>query len=157
MQSPKLLYAFFFLPYLFILANSEFWETWCPKSASTYANNTSYSRNLKTLLSSFPTKSLTSVYNFSFSGNGSNTVYGHYLCLYRSADESCKGCQTLAAQDVMTYCPNSTKAVVWMNGCHLHYSNDNFLGTLNVKEDISYISGELITELDRLKYAGMMC
>lgn len=155
MQLLKLLKLLCIFPCLFNLAVSESWETWCPQE-STFRNNSDYSRNLKNLLSSFPSMALTSVFNFSSSGEGPDAVYGLYTCLDGFTGEGCRECLIVATQDMETYCPNSKEAVVWMTRCHLHYSDINFFGTFNVSQFDWFSNGVPIQESDRARYSGLV-
>lgn len=156
MQLLNLPKFFFFLASFLIFAVSDHPETWCLESSNTYSNNTSYSRNLKDLLSSLPSNALTSVFNFSSSGEGSDTVYGQYLCFHGVSGERCSECLAHAAKDMEAFCPNRNEAVAWMNMCHLHYSNNNFFGTLNVREVSGFSNAVPIKEYDRARYYNLV-
>ncbi|GMJ14609.1 cysteine-rich RLK (RECEPTOR-like protein kinase) 10 [Hibiscus trionum] len=98
--------------------------------------NSSFQNSLQNLLDSLTSNaSVSKYYNLSY-GNETDKVYGQFMCLdYVKADE-CHGCISVASQAIMNLCANKTEAVVWEEVCQLRYSNVNFIGRLNVEDNL---------------------
>ncbi|KAF5742199.1 hypothetical protein HS088_TW09G00242 [Tripterygium wilfordii] len=54
----------------------------------------------------------------------------------QSSAGCCLNCITMASQDILQLRPYDTEAVVWEEVCHLRYSNQNFIGHLDVTGNI---------------------
>ncbi|XP_061376508.1 cysteine-rich receptor-like protein kinase 10 [Gastrolobium bilobum] len=105
-------------------------------TSSSYANGGSFENNLNKLLSSLPSNaSMSKSYNAS-SGVDQDIVYGLYMCLDYVSNETCKNCIATAIEDIVKLCPQTEEAIVWEEVCQLRYSNNNFLGKLNVTGNI---------------------
>ncbi|XP_021293805.1 cysteine-rich receptor-like protein kinase 10 isoform X1 [Herrania umbratica] len=107
----------------------------CSDNTSNNLLNSSFQNNLNTLLSLLPSEASVSKYNNTSYGNGTDRVYGQYLCLDYVSYETCQDCISVASKAIMYLCPNRTQAVVWEEDCQLRYSDNNFFGRLNVADN----------------------
>ncbi|KAI5570334.1 hypothetical protein BDE02_11G021700 [Populus trichocarpa] len=69
-------------------------------------------------------------------GNDLDRIYAQYMCINYITLDSCSTCITAASQDIMQVCPGDKEAVVWEELCQLRYSNQSFLGHLDVSGNI---------------------
>ncbi|KAK6264912.1 hypothetical protein SCA6_020346 [Theobroma cacao] len=76
-----------------------------------------------------------SKYNNTSYGNGTDRVYGQYMCLDYVPYDTCQACISAASQAIVNLCRNRTEAVVWEEYCQLRYSDINFFGRLNVADN----------------------
>ncbi|KAH0871023.1 hypothetical protein HID58_078045 [Brassica napus] len=104
----------------------------CPNT-TTYTRNSTYSTNLRTLLSSL--SSSNSSYSTGFqtatSGQGTDSVTGLFLCRGDVSPEVCRRCVAFVVNDTSTRCPNEREVVLYYDECIVRYSNRNILSTLN--------------------------
>ncbi|KAM7255292.1 hypothetical protein ACFE04_020533 [Oxalis oulophora] len=113
----------------------------CPKNAESYENATTFQYNLQTLLTILSTNaSVSKIYNTSI-GNSPDRVYGQLMCLNYISYENCGACITLAINDVQSC--STTQAIVWEETCQLRYSNDNFLGKLDLTQNINNLDNKV--------------
>ncbi|KAK6264915.1 hypothetical protein SCA6_020349 [Theobroma cacao] len=107
----------------------------CSNNTSNHLLNSSFQNNLNNLLSLLPSEASVSKYNNTSYGNGTDRVYGQYLCLDYVSYETCQDCISVASKAITYLCPNRTEAVVWEEDCQLRYSDNNFFGRLNVADN----------------------
>ncbi|KAM1959683.1 hypothetical protein FF1_005131 [Malus domestica] len=101
-----------------------------------YVENSTFQKNLHSLLNSLPSNaSVSKLYNTS-AGNEPDRVYGLYMCLNYVTNEICHNCINTAHLDIVRICPSSTESVVWEETCQLRYSDVKFYGELNVADNI---------------------
>lgn len=119
---------------------------------NSYANGSSFENNLNNLLLSLPSDDSNPISKFgnTSSGIGLDRVYGLYMCLDFVSNETCHKCVTNAIADILKLCPQSEEAVVYEEFCQVHYSNKNFIGSLNVTENIGKDNVQNIS--DPVKY-----
>lgn len=116
-----------------------------------YAANSSFQNNLKDLMPSLSSNaSVSKLYNTS-TGNDPDRVYAQYMCLNYVTNETCSTCIGAASQDIMQLCSNDKEAVVWEEMCQLRYSNQNFLGQLDVSGNIPKDNTKNISNPERFK------
>ncbi|XP_042508627.1 putative cysteine-rich receptor-like protein kinase 9 isoform X2 [Macadamia integrifolia] len=100
---------------------------------SSVTNSITYLANLDSLLlclsSNANATSGTGFYNDT-AGNGSDKVYGLYLCRGDLTLEECQTCVKKASVEIKSNCPNTTAAVTWYDDCMLRYTNVSFFSTL---------------------------
>ncbi|WJX59966.1 hypothetical protein P8452_45227 [Trifolium repens] len=115
------------------------------------ANQSSFQNNLSNLLLSLPSNVSTSISKFgnTSSGIGSDRVYGLYMCLDFVSNETCHKCVTNAISDIVKLCPQSEEAVVYEEFCQLRYSNKNFIGSLDVTDNIGKDNVQNISEPEK--------
>ncbi|KAK9936126.1 hypothetical protein M0R45_012987 [Rubus argutus] len=79
---------------------------------STYTDNSTFAKNLKSVLNSFPSNASIPMLYTSF-GNDTDKVFAFYMCLDYLSPKSCHDCIFVAQSDIANICPNSKEAVVW--------------------------------------------
>ncbi|XP_050367384.1 cysteine-rich receptor-like protein kinase 10 isoform X2 [Argentina anserina] len=120
-------------------------------NTSIYSENSTFAKNLNTLLSSLPSNaSVSKLYNTSF-GNEPDKVFALYMCLDYLDPDSCRVCINMAQEDIANICPNSKEAVVWEENCQLRYSNQNFFGRLNVNDNIPLANTKNISDPEKFE------
>uniref|UniRef100_A0A1J3K3D8 Cysteine-rich receptor-like protein kinase 8 n=1 Tax=Noccaea caerulescens TaxID=107243 RepID=A0A1J3K3D8_NOCCA len=111
----------------------------CPNT-TTYARNSTYFANLRTLLSSLSSRNASS-YSTRFrnatAGRAPDRVTGVFLCRGDLSPEACRNCVTFSVNDTLTRCPNEREAVIYYQECMLRYSDQSILSTLSY--DAPYI------------------
>ncbi|XP_047154501.1 cysteine-rich receptor-like protein kinase 44 [Vigna umbellata] len=92
-------------------------------SNHTFTPNTTFNANLNTLLSHL-SSNVTNNFRFfnTTSGEGSDTVYGLYMCRGDVPFALCRECVGFATLTIASSCPTSKEAVIWYNECLLRYS-----------------------------------
>ncbi|KAF3776426.1 Cysteine-rich receptor-like protein kinase 25 [Nymphaea thermarum] len=102
----------------------------CPAVAPINITGTAYHRNLKALLVSLTEKGpLPGCFSQS-----PDQVYGEFLCRGDVSDDVCWTCAGQASAKLLQLCPNSKKAIVWLDYCHLRYSDLNLEGVVDVND-----------------------
>ncbi|CAL9226557.1 unnamed protein product [Arabidopsis halleri] len=100
----------------------------CPNT-TTYPENSTYSSNLETLLSSLPssnTPSFSSGFYSTAAGRSPDVVFGLFLCRGDVLPEICRDCIVFAVNDTLSRCPEEKKSLIWYDECMLRYSDENF-------------------------------
>jgi len=87
-------------------------------------------------MSSFRSNASVSKLYSTSTGNDLDRIYAQYMCINYITLDSCSTCITAASQDIMQVCPGDKEAVVWEELCQLRYSNQSFLGHLDVSGNI---------------------
>jgi hypothetical protein len=117
---------------------------------SNYTDNSPFQNNLETLMSSLSSNaSVSKIFNTS-TGIDPDRVYAQYMCLNYVKNESCRTCVAAASQDIRQLCPGDKKAVVWEELCQLRYSNQRFLGHLDVSGNIPQYNAKNISNPEHL-------
>ncbi|KAG2240432.1 hypothetical protein Bca52824_090750 [Brassica carinata] len=118
----------------------------CPNT-TTYARNSTYSTNLRTILSSLssPNASYTTGFQNATSGRAPDRVTGLFLCRGDLSPEVCRSCVSFAVNDTFNLCPNEKKMTLYYDECMLRYSNGNILSTLNTKGGIILYNTQNVT------------
>lgn len=103
----------------------------CPNT--TYTPNSTYSFNLRSLLSSLSSNSSrpNGFYNTTSGNTGSDIAYGMFLCRGDVSPDVCQNCVSTAVRDVTSegYCPNGKNALLWVDECLILYSDQPLFGT----------------------------
>ncbi|CAF2149312.1 BnaA01g12920D [Brassica napus] len=104
----------------------------CPNT-TTYASNSTYSTNLRTLLSSLssPNASYSPGFQTAASGQAPDRVTGLFLCRGDLSPEVCRSCVIFSVNDSLSRCPNEREAVLYYDECMLRYSHRTILSTLS--------------------------
>ncbi|XP_042482430.1 putative receptor-like protein kinase At4g00960 [Macadamia integrifolia] len=115
-------------------------------------NSSKYLANLNLLLLSLSSNSNatsgTGFYNTT-TGNGSDKVYGQFLCRGDITVKDCQTCVETAGTGIKSVCPNMTAAVAWYDNCMLRYSNESFFSILE-QEPFRYAPApNNLTKLDQ--------
>jgi hypothetical protein len=131
----QFLWLCFFISNLLDLAHADPPYSVCSNN-SNYSANSTFQNNLQILMSSVRSNaSVSKLYNTS-TGNDLDRIYAQYMCINYITLDSCSTCITAASQDIMQVCPGDKEAVVWEELCQLRYSNQSFLGHLDVSGNI---------------------
>ncbi|XP_039123019.1 cysteine-rich repeat secretory protein 38-like [Dioscorea cayenensis subsp. rotundata] len=97
-------------------------------TGSTDKQNSNFSANLNSLLSTLEAKSLSSLSTNQTSGDSPATVFGLYFCTGDLSKDNCQACIQTAIKDIIDTCPSSKQAIIWYDYCELRYSDVNFFG-----------------------------
>ncbi|KAJ6737998.1 RECEPTOR-LIKE SERINE/THREONINE-PROTEIN KINASE SD1-8 [Salix koriyanagi] len=117
---------------------------------SNYTDNSPFQNNLETVMSSLSSNaSVSKIFNTS-TGIDPDRVYAQYMCLNYVTSERCSACIAVASQDIRHLCPGDKEAVVWEELCQLRYSNQSFLGSLDVSGNIPQYNAKNITNPEDL-------
>ncbi|KAF9672182.1 hypothetical protein SADUNF_Sadunf11G0014100 [Salix dunnii] len=102
------------------------------RACSNISASSQFQNNLQNLTSSLRSNaSVSKLYNTS-SGNDLDRIYAQYMCLNYVTHDECSTCIKRASEDIMQLCPEDKEAIVWEEICQLRYSNQSFLGHLDV-------------------------
>ncbi|CAA2986600.1 receptor kinase At4g00960 [Olea europaea subsp. europaea] len=119
----------------------------CINSGS-YARNSTYGRNLDTLLSSVsPNIDANGFYNASM-GENSDRVNIIALCRADLQPSQCSNYVDDATARILEECPGQRQAILWHEFCMVRYSNEAIFGTLANSPNRSAHSGENVTNTD---------
>ncbi|XP_018468519.2 cysteine-rich receptor-like protein kinase 10 isoform X3 [Raphanus sativus] len=104
----------------------------CPNT-TTYSSNSTYSTNLRTLLSSLSSRnaSYSTGFQTAASGQAPNRVTGLFLWRGDLSPEVCRSCVAFSVNDSLARCPNEREAVLYYDECMLRYSHRTILSTLS--------------------------
>ncbi|KAJ6401849.1 hypothetical protein OIU84_014008 [Salix udensis] len=117
---------------------------------SNYTDNSPFQNNLETVMSSLSSNaSVSKIFNTS-TGIDPDRVYAQYMCLNYVTSERCSACIAVASQDIRQLCPGDKEAVVWEELCQLRYSNQSFLGSLDVSGNIPQYNAKNISNPEDL-------
>ncbi|KAJ6925603.1 hypothetical protein NC651_010106 [Populus alba x Populus x berolinensis] len=148
-KSFQILLLYFSIANLLDLAYADLPYGLCSKN-SNYTDNSPFQNNLETLMSSLSSNaSASKIFNTS-TGIDPDRVYAQYMCLNYVRNESCRTCVAAASQDIRQLCPGDKEAVVWGELCQLRYSNQRFLGHLDVSGNIPQQNPENISNPEDL-------
>ncbi|CAA6671361.1 unnamed protein product [Spirodela intermedia] len=87
--------------------------------------------NIDTLFSSLNSRSpFSNFYNIT-AGNGTDTVYGLYMCEGDLSSDDCRSCIGAATSDILEQCPSSRQGIIWYDYCHLRFADQNFFGIMD--------------------------
>ncbi|KAM0945874.1 putative Gnk2-like domain-containing protein [Dioscorea sansibarensis] len=93
-----------------------------------YTDNSTFSTNLNSLLSTLKAKSSSSIFTNQTFGEAPATVFGLYFCTGDLSQDNCQACIRTAIKDITDSCPSSKQAIIWYDYCELRYSDTNFFG-----------------------------
>ncbi|KAF3772758.1 putative cysteine-rich receptor-like protein kinase 35 [Nymphaea thermarum] len=106
----------------------------CSQPTSSNKVGTPFHKNLKALLSYLIENApLSGFYNDNV-GLGSGQVYGQAMCRGDILDDVCWHCTAQASSKIQELCPNSRRAIIWLDHCQLRYSDENFGGMVDVSD-----------------------
>ncbi|KAF3772757.1 Cysteine-rich receptor-like protein kinase 25 [Nymphaea thermarum] len=127
------IYPFFAPPPRKIPAiNAVFTSTNCSPPASRNKVGSPFHRNLKALLNHLIVHAPSSGFYSDTDGLGSSQVYGQAFCRGDVLRDVCWYCIAQASIKIQELCPNSEKAIIWLDRCQLRYSDENFAGKVDV-------------------------
>ncbi|KAF3777361.1 putative cysteine-rich receptor-like protein kinase 23 [Nymphaea thermarum] len=104
----------------------------CSPPASSNKFGSPLHRNINALLSNLIVRAPLSGFYSDTVGLGSSQVYGQALCRGDIPDDVCWECIALASSKIQESCPNSRRAIIWLDHCQLRYSDENFAGKVDV-------------------------
>ncbi|XP_043687782.1 cysteine-rich repeat secretory protein 38-like, partial [Telopea speciosissima] len=82
-------------------------------------------------------------------GDGSDKVYGQFLCRGDITPEDCQTCVGNASEEIKPICTNMISAIAWYDNCMIRYSNVSFFSILQGEPFFHYFDQETISELDQ--------
>ncbi|XP_019452503.1 PREDICTED: cysteine-rich receptor-like protein kinase 25 [Lupinus angustifolius] len=101
---------------------------------NTYAPNSTYDTNLKTLLSWLSSNATHTIqiYNTTIAESNtlSNTIYGLFMCRIGDAVPDCRDCVINSTKVITKLCPMSKEAIIWSDNCFMRYSDHYFFTTV---------------------------
>ncbi|KAJ6377003.1 hypothetical protein OIU76_026042 [Salix suchowensis] len=125
----QLLWLCFFISNLLDLAHADNPPY---KACSNNSANSQFQNNLEIILSYLRSNASISKLYDTFTGNDLDRIYAQYMCLNYVTNDNCRNCIATASEAIMQLCPEDKEAIVWEETCQLRYSNQNFLGQLDV-------------------------
>nr|XP_010910400.1 cysteine-rich repeat secretory protein 38 [Elaeis guineensis] len=115
-----------------------------------YTTNSTYAFNLNRLLTFLDINTSLSGGFSSFTvGQSSNQIDGLALCRGDINATVCHSCLNTAIQDAPKLCPYTKGAIIWYDYCLLHYSNEHFLSTVDISDEIMMYNVNNITDPSR--------
>lgn len=115
---------------------------------STTAKNSTYQRDLRTLLNSLSSNATgtTEFHNTTVTGTSpSDTVYGLFMCRGDVVHTLCRQCVVNATQRLLSECSQSKQAVIWYDECMVRYSNRSFFSTVDTRPRLGLLNTANIT------------
>ncbi|KAH7686144.1 Non-specific serine/threonine protein kinase protein [Dioscorea alata] len=98
-------------------------------SSTKYTENSTFSTNLNSLLSTLKTLSSSSISTNQTFGQAPNSVFGLFFCTGDLSQDNCQPCIQTAIKDITeSSCPSSKQGIIWYDYCELRYSDTNFFG-----------------------------
>ncbi|XP_043687790.1 cysteine-rich repeat secretory protein 38-like [Telopea speciosissima] len=112
-------------------------------------NSSTYLANLNLLLHSLSSSSnATGFYNTTI-GDGSDKVFGLFLCRGHITHQDCQNCVEMASEEIKSLCHNISTAISWYDKCLIRYSNQSIFSILQ-QDPVFYVYGaEHVTNLDQ--------
>ncbi|XP_049936336.1 uncharacterized protein LOC116263663 [Nymphaea colorata] len=112
-------------------SSAIFISTNCSPPASSNKVGSPFHRNLKALLNHLIVRAPLSGSYSDTVGLGSSQVYGQAFCRGDVLREVCWYCIAQASIKIQELCPNSERAIIWLDRCQLRYSDENFAGKVD--------------------------
>ncbi|CAH8360092.1 unnamed protein product [Eruca vesicaria subsp. sativa] len=107
----------------------------CPNT-TTYSKNSTYSSNVRALLSSLSSNSLSSPTRSHRTVEGQQSpdlVFGLFLCRRDLSREVCNNCVVFAANDTLYRCPEEKTVLIWYDECMLRYTDQNIFSETSLQ------------------------
>ncbi|XP_060188082.1 cysteine-rich receptor-like protein kinase 10 isoform X2 [Lycium barbarum] len=122
----------------------------CPNTTS-YSPNSTYSSNLKVLLSSLSSNASrpSGFYNFTAGHTGSDIAYGLFLCRGDVSPNNCQNCVSTACKEILEKCPKEKVASIWYDECLLRYSNQSIFATEDLSGGLILFNTQNVSEPKR--------
>ncbi|KAG5234792.1 receptor protein [Salix suchowensis] len=130
----QLLWLCFFISNLLDLAHADNPPY---KACSNNSSNSQFQNNLEIILSYLRSNASVSKLYSTSTGNDHDRIYAQYMCLNYVTNDNCRTCIATASEVIMQLCPEDKEAVVWEEICQLRYSNQSFLGHLDVSGNMA--------------------
>ncbi|TXG47186.1 hypothetical protein EZV62_026480 [Acer yangbiense] len=135
---------------LTIAQQPSFLYHFCSNNLGNYTTNSTYQRNLNTLLSSISSNSEINYgfYNFS-TGQDPNKVNAIALCRGDIDLNACRSCINDSISTLTTICPNQKEAIGWYDNCMLSYSNKTIFRTVDIVRRFYMWNPQNVTSVDQ--------
>ncbi|KAK7343547.1 hypothetical protein VNO77_12357 [Canavalia gladiata] len=118
----------------------------CDNTLGNYTINSTYHKNLDTLLSSFSSHKEINYgfYNLSY-GQNPDRVYAVGLCRGDLNTEECLSCLNNSRSALTQKCPNQKEAITWPGECMLRYSNRSILRVVEYQPEVQLVYTKKVT------------
>ncbi|GAB4831019.1 hypothetical protein Ancab_005034, partial [Ancistrocladus abbreviatus] len=122
----------------------------CVDTNGNYTNNSTYKKNLNTLLSSITSNTQINYgfYNFS-AGRDPDQVNGIGQCRGDASVTSCHSCLNTLATKLIELCPTQKEAIGWYDDCMLRYSNRSIFGVEEDSPSRIIPNGNSVSDVDQ--------
>ncbi|KAL5839813.1 hypothetical protein ACOSQ4_012421 [Xanthoceras sorbifolium] len=122
----------------------------CSDQLGNYTTNSTYQKNLNTLLSSITSNSEINYafYNFS-AGQNSDKVNAIALCRGDVNLDACRSCINDSISELTQICPNQMEAIGWYDNCMLSYSNRTIFGVMKTSPVFYLWNPENVSRVDQ--------
>ncbi|KAK7280222.1 hypothetical protein RJT34_25284 [Clitoria ternatea] len=140
---------------VFVIIISESSAQTCDNEKGNFTINSTYHKNLNTLLSSFSSYKHINYgfYNISY-GENPDKVYAIGLCRGDQTQDQCLSCLNDSRVSLAQNCPNQKEAITWPGECMLRYSNRSIFGVLETRPELWFVASRNITgSVDRFNEA----
>ncbi|CAN6452157.1 unnamed protein product [Victoria cruziana] len=136
------------------LGNAAFVDTPyfnCPPT-SNYTAGSAFGENLSSLLLNLSSNEASaSGFASATSGKSPDQVYGLDLCRGDLSAADCATCLNKATTQIKQSCPNQKSSILWFDECLLRYSDQNFIGTVDMDNNLKLVSGENVSDPGRFR------
>jgi len=137
-------------------AIAQYNTEYCDNKNGNYTINSTYHKNLNTLLSTLSshTEIDYGFYNFSY-GQNSDKVNAIGLCRGDVKPDACRSCLNVSAATITELCPNQKEALLWLNTskCLLRYSPRTIFGVMESSPGYYLSNVNNVTEADKFNQA----
>ena len=115
------------------IAQPDFLYQSCRNTENNYTANSTFQKNLDSLLSSLDSNTQIDYgyYNFSAGQIGPDQVHATALCRGDILLNECRGCVSNSVRKILQICPNQKEAIGIYDFCILRYSNRSSFGVLD--------------------------
>ncbi|XP_034892304.1 cysteine-rich receptor-like protein kinase 26 [Populus alba] len=115
------------------IAQPDFLYQSCRNTENNYTANSTFQKNLDSLLSSLASNTQIDYgyYNFSAGQIGPDQVHAIALCRGDILLNECRGCVSNSVRKILQVCPNQKEAIGIYDFCILRYSNRSSFGVLD--------------------------
>ncbi|KAF3777374.1 Tyrosine-protein kinase receptor Tie-2 [Nymphaea thermarum] len=115
-------------------------------AASTSADRSTFKGNLKVLLLSMIELAPSTGFFDHDIGLGPQQVYGQVLCRGDVSVSQCWNCTSQASAKILQRCPDSRRAMIWMDYCQLRYSDVDFATIVDTDDRVQRPSPETASD-----------
>lgn len=122
-------------------------NTYC--SNSSFNTSSKFRSNLDTLLNRSPyDEKHFSLFSMATEGEGSDQVYGLFLCRPDISEDLCRSCIGNASARIVQDCQSRKEAIIWYNECFVRYANRSFFSKLEMEPAFSSFSKGNLSDPD---------
>ncbi|KAL5772973.1 hypothetical protein ACOSQ2_012897 [Xanthoceras sorbifolium] len=132
------------------VAQPNFLYHYCSDQLGNYTTNSTYQKNLNTLLSSITSNSEINYgfYNFS-AGQNSDKVNAIALCRGDVNLDACRSCINDSVSELTQSCPNQKEAIGQYDKCMLRYSNRTIFGVKETSRSFYMWNTQNVSSVDQ--------